>query len=374
MEGSVKDKKTPIKKVPDKKIPDKGIPSKAVPKKVMAKKASPKKDVPSKAVPKKATQNGATQNRKATNRSISAERRKRINRLKKMIIGFIIVAILIPNIICVFLGVRISSLKGKLAEAETNMDKLLVTIADGVFNFYRGDSSDSSNDEAGETFEEEFEEWYDEIEIIDEESTRKVYLTFDDGPSTNTERILEILDEYGVKATFFVTGEYAETHPERYCAIVQGGHTIGMHSYSHRYSEIYESIDAFGADLLKLQKFIEIETGVTPTLYRFPGGSSNTVSKLPMSEFCDYLTDNGITYFDWNMSSKDATSPMRSVEEIVDNCTAELYNYKNAVILLHDSQNKTSTVEALPLIIETIQQMDNTEILPITDETVTIHH
>ncbi len=307
---------------------------------------------------------GSANEKKAQTGTINAARRKRINRLKKMIIGFILAAILIPSIVCVFLGIQIFSLKEKLREAEAARDTLLETMADGSFHL----------NEEEFPVEDAQEKQVEETIAIEEEQTRKVYLTFDDGPSENTQRILEVLDQYGVKATFFVTGEEAQSHPERYQAIVDGGHTIGMHSYSHRYNEIYASEDNFGADLLKLQEFIEETTQVTPVFYRFPGGSSNTVSDLPMSEFCDYLTDNGITYFDWNVSSRDANSPMRSVNEIVHNCTVELERFNNAVILLHDAANKDSTVDALPAVIEYIQAMENTEILPITEETVVIHH
>lgn len=307
---------------------------------------------------------GSANDRKAQTGTINAARRKRINRLKKIIIGFVLAAILIPSFACAFLGIQVFSLKEKLREAEAARDTLLETMADGSFHL----------NEEEFPVEEAQEEQVEETVAIDEENTRKVYLTFDDGPSENTERILEILDQYGVKATFFVTGEEAVSHPERYQAIVDGGHTIGMHSYSHRYNEIYASEDNFGSDLLKLQEFIEETTQVTPKFYRFPGGSSNTVSELPMSVFCDYLTDNGITYFDWNMSSRDAISPMRSVSEIVHNCTADLERFDNAVILLHDAANKSSTVDALPEVIEAIQAMENTEILPITEETVVIHH
>ncbi|MBR3635842.1 MAG: polysaccharide deacetylase family protein, partial [Lachnospiraceae bacterium] len=95
------------------------------------------------------------------------------------------------------------------------------------------------------------------IQEIDEALPgKKVYLTFDDGPSPNTEKILDILDEYDVKATFFVTGYQAEKHPEWYKEIVDRGHTIGMHSYSHVYSDIYSSTDAFFADIDKLHDYI----------------------------------------------------------------------------------------------------------------------
>ena len=292
------------------------------------------------------------------------QRRKRVNRLKKIIIGFILTAILIPSAISLVLMWQVHTLKGRLREAETTCDTLLETLADGSFHI----------SEKEFPIEPQKEEVVPETVAADEENTRKVYLTFDDGPSENTGRILEILDKYGVKATFFVTGEEALSHPERYQAIADGGHTLGMHSYSHRYSEIYESLDSFGSDLLQLQEFLQETTQVIPKFYRFPGGSSNTVSKQPMSVFCDYLTDNGITFFDWNVSSKDAVSPMRSKEEIIRNCTDNLEKYDNAVILMHDAANKGTTVEALPEIIEKIQAMENTDILPITEETVAIHH
>lgn len=294
----------------------------------------------------------------------NAARKKRVRRLKKMIIGSVLAAIVIPIVVCVLLAIQVYSLKEQLREAEAACDTLMETMADGSFHL---------NDE--EFPQEEIKEIEEpQAVVVDETHTRKVYLTFDDGPSANTLRILEILDQYGVKATFFVTGEEADSHPELYQAIVDGGHTLGMHSFSHRYSEIYASLDNFGSDLLKLQEYLETTTQVTPQFYRFPGGSSNTVSDEPMSVFCDYLTDNEITYFDWNVSSKDATNPMRSADEIVLNCTVNLEQFDNAVILMHDAANKSSTVEALPEVIEKIQAMENTEILPITEETVVIHH
>ena len=307
----------------------------------------------------------------AQKKAADAARRKRVNRLKKIIIGTVLAAILlsaIMSVVCGFLVWKIAGLKEELREAEVRCDALLEAMADG--NFHLGD----------EYFPEEIVE--EEVEIpvpeepasVDEIHTRKVYLTFDDGPSENTRAILDVLKEYDVKATFFVTGQQALSHPERYREIAAEGHTLGMHSYSHKYSEIYETVDSFGEDLLMLQSFLEDTTGVTPIFYRFPGGSSNTVSDMPMSQLCDYLTDNGITYFDWNVSSKDAVSPMRPAQEIVKNCTQNLENFDNAVILLHDAVGKTSTVDALPEIIESIQAMENTEILPITEETVAIHH
>ena len=149
-----------------------------------------------------------------------AARRKRINRLKKIIIGTIIAAILIPTVLCGVLFFRVFTLKEELREAEAKCEALLETIADGSFHF--GD--ELFPEEAVEGDIEPETEIIEEI-IIDEMHTRKVYLTFDDGPSDNTQAILDILKEYNVKATFFVTGQQAVSHPERYQAIVEDGHT-----------------------------------------------------------------------------------------------------------------------------------------------------
>ena len=285
-------------------------------------------------------------------------RRKRVRRLKRFIIVSLVSAIIFPIIFCFVLLSRVKSLERQL---ET------------ISNIYENQNS-LQEQMIDENTKDEQELLTEEVEKKEDTSVRKVYLTFDDGPSIYTEEILDILDEYGVKATFFVTGEEAESHPERYQKIVERGQTLGMHSYSHKYSEIYESEENFSKDLKKLQNFLYDTTGVKPWLYRFPGGSSNTVSAIPMKYFCNYLDSEKITYFDWNISSKDASNPMLPEKEIVSNCVDDLKKYNNAVILMHDSSEKKTTVEALPKVIQKIKNMDDTSILPITEDTVIIKH
>ncbi|MDE6941506.1 MAG: polysaccharide deacetylase, partial [Lachnospiraceae bacterium] len=191
---------------------------------------------------------------------------------------------------------------------------------------------------------------------------RRVYLTFDDGPSANTERILDILDQYGVKATFFVVGK--EGYTEQYRRIVDDGHTLAMHSYSHKYSEIYASVDAYRADLAKLHDFLYELTGEDCSIVRFPGGSSNTISRVDMWELIDYLKREDMVYFDWNVSSGDATGDRKSADQIARNVLDSIGQFSNAVVLFHDAPGKDSTVDALPAIIEKILESDNTVILP----------
>lgn len=206
------------------------------------------------------------------------------------------------------------------------------------------------------------------------EAKHKVYLTFDDGPSKHTEEILDILDEYGVKATFFVVGKEGEENVKRLQMIYERGHTIGMHSYTHDYSEIYESVEAFRADFLESKQYIYDAIGVETTHYRFPGGSSNALSDLSMQVFIDFLEEQGMEYYDWNVSSGDGSSILLPVEMILENCTKKLAKYDTAIILMHDTASKTTTVEALPQIIETIQAMEDTVLLPITENTQPVHH
>ncbi|MDE6700533.1 MAG: polysaccharide deacetylase, partial [Acetatifactor sp.] len=203
---------------------------------------------------------------------------------------------------------------------------------------------------------------------------RKVHLTFDDGPSIYTDEILEILEEYDVKATFFVVGKEDERSKEAILKIVEAGHTLGMHSYSHKYSELYASTENFAADFEKQRSFLEELTGQTCRFYRFPGGSSNTVSKVDMQQFADYLEEQDMVFYDWNISSGDGGRQLLSVDTLVRNSTSDLGEWKTAVILMHDSADKPTTVEALPQIIEKILAMEDTVILPITDDTQPVQH
>ena len=179
---------------------------------------------------------------------------------------------------------------------------------------------------------------------------KRVYLTFDDGPSANTDKILDILSEYDVKATFFVVGK--ENYVAQYKRIVDEGHTLAMHSYSHVYNEIYSSPEAYKQDLNKLRTYLYELTGVECDIVRFPGGSSNTISKVDMHSLIEYLDSEDMVYFDWNVSSGDASRTHKSAEQIASNVLNNIDKYNNAVVLMHDAAEKTSTVEALPIIIE----------------------
>lgn len=208
---------------------------------------------------------------------------------------------------------------------------------------------------------------------VEKETRKRVYLTFDDGPSKYTEEILQILKEENVKATFFVIGREGEVFANRYRAIVEQGHTLAMHAYEHDYKKIYASLDAFSKDLKKLQIYLEQTTGVKPMIYRFPGGSSNKNMKVSVVELIQYLNEQGITYYDWNSLSEDAIDKKISPEKLNQNILKDLKSQNTSIVLMHDLGDRHGTVEALKPLIRELKQM-NCDILPITEKTQTIQH
>ena len=181
-------------------------------------------------------------------------------------------------------------------------------------------------------------------------------LTFDDGPSANTDRVLEILDRYGVKATFFVVGTSASSavNQERMRQIVAAGHTIAMHSWSHNYSKVYASVESFLEEFSRLYQWIYEVTGVYPSVFRFPGGSINGYDRGVYQEIIAEMTRRGFVYYDWNASAQDATKTPRAASAIAADCLKGV-GRDLVVVLAHDSAARSTTADALPAIIEGYQ-------------------
>lgn len=175
-----------------------------------------------------------------------------------------------------------------------------------------------------------------------------IYLTFDDGPGPYTREILDVLKKYKVKATFFVVNTgYIHLVED----IVKEGHSIGIHSLTHDYKTIYSSEEAYFSDLYKMQGIIEDITGVKTTLVRFPGGSSNTVSKFNkgiMTRLTQALDDLGFQYFDWNVVSGDA-GETKITEEVIQFVKEGVQKQDVSIVLQHDI--KDYSVDAVEEII-----------------------
>lgn len=197
-------------------------------------------------------------------------------------------------------------------------------------------------------------------------NSKTVYLTFDDGPSKNTELILDILKENNVHATFFIISPYIEPHIKFIKRAYEEGNSIGNHTADHEFKYIYTSEKDFLENFNKQQEFIKNVTGSDCTIFRFPGGSHNTLVRNAHGEnFTKNLTlklnDLGVTVYDWNVDSGDAKGNNIPVSTLVNNVSKNIKdkdgNYKNpAIILMHDCMTKTTTVEALPSIINLLKE------------------
>ena len=353
----------------------------------------------------------------------SIDRSARVRRIKRVIIGLIVLAVLLPSVLCIILFIKMHKLEKQIIELSYERERVNVItestmlhdpvnaepISDGssadVINveIVKKEDSDgpivitdtldaksddkveeeikevtSDDSDTSDTEQSNVDENDDEAssESADENTQilKRVYLTFDDGPSSNTKRILDILNEHNVKGTFFVVGRLSDTTTPMYKRIVDEGHAIGMHSYTHKYGEIYKNVDAFVYDVERIQSLIYEQTGILSKIYRFPGGSSNQVSRTDMSLLVSELDKRDIKYYDWNVVSGDASSAFGlSKEEIVRNCTQKALSEEEAIILMHDLPEKATTVAALPDIIEYFQSI-GVEILPLTEDVTPMHH
>ena len=188
------------------------------------------------------------------------------------------------------------------------------------------------------------------------------FLTFDDGPSRNTERILNTLKEYDIQATFFVNANTTEFGRRMYRRMIEEGHAIGNHTYSHNYSKIYRSVDAFFEDFMQKEDFLYETVGVRPKIVRFPGGTNNQVSwryggREIMGEISQELLKRGYSYFDWNVDSRDASTALLPKDQIVSSVINGVQGKNTVNILFHDSHGKTTTADALPEILDKLIEM-----------------
>lgn len=291
-------------------------------------------------------------------------RRRRINRIKRTLLIIIIGWIMLSMIALFVLCYKVASLNEKynklydfiLSSAEVNG----MSVNDPDLSFDDMENEDVKID-------------YEVKDKDDKENTKKVFLTFDDGPSGNTDAILDVLKENDVKATFFVVGKTDEKSISLYKRIVDEGHTIALHSYSHKYEEIYDSLEKYKEDLNNISQVVYEATGIRTKYMRFPGGSSNSVSKIDMKDAIRFVTEAGYTYFDWNVMSGDAVNEPYTAEDLVNSVMNGVKSKNNSMILFHDATNKDSTVEALKTIIPELKRKGYI-MMPIDEDTKKIQH
>ncbi len=262
---------------------------------------------------------------------------------KNMILLAVIVAILIPS--CTSIGYK-NKYEDLLEESSIRKTNELQIIEE----IHRIEAEKPA-------YQEKYPDFYAPQPIEATEVTdNTVYLTFDDGPSQRTYEILDILAEQEVKATFFVIGADDDFSKQAMKDIVRQGHTLAMHTYSHQYKKIYTSVEAYLDDMYQIFTLIKETTGVTPTHFRFAGGSVNSYNLQIYQDLISEMLRRGFIPFDWNVSSGDASSSILPTNTIINNVLSGVGKTTRAVVLMHDSYYRTTTVRALPAIISTLKE------------------
>ena len=288
----------------------------------------------------------------------AAYRKKRVKRIKKIIVGTAIVLLLLPTIMCLFLLVKVHSLEKQIETITKVSDSGVVKAQEKEVKTTKAPKKASTAEPT--------------IKPTDDTTTKKVYLTFDDGPGSQTGKILDILKKNHVKATFFVTGKEDASSKKIYQRIVKEGHTLAMHSYSHIQDVIYDSKEAFEKDLKQINRCLYEATGVHTKFYRFPGGSSTQNTSLSIQNFIDVLKKNHYLYLDWNVISPDINNANATKEQVVTGVMQGVDAYDTAVVLMYDVADKPMTVKALPSIKQI--KAKNYELLPVDESMILIQH
>lgn len=203
------------------------------------------------------------------------------------------------------------------------------------------------------------DEGKENLKNIYNSETKKAFLTFDDGPSQNTNDILNILKDNNIKATFFVLGNQVQFFPETTNRIYNEGHFIANHGYSHKYSSIYQSPEEVLNEYNQCNQIVANTIKVpeyNSHLFRFPGGSIGGKYAQMKSQAIPLLEQNNILYVDWNSLTGDSEKVNPTEEYLMNNLQKTSEGKNNLVILMHDSQTKKITVDFLPKVIEYLNQ------------------
>ncbi len=192
--------------------------------------------------------------------------------------------------------------------------------------------------------------------VIQLKERKIAYLSFDDGPSRITKEILKILEEEEIQATFFVLGStLTEEGEECLQMMVEQGHEIGIHTYSHNYKKIYASVEAYLDDFYTVYQHVYDITGVQPRIFRFPWGSINSYNKSIKDQLITEMERRGFTYYDWNVSAEDSLGNPTEYK-VWKNVMKDVEKYKYPIILMHDSSMNRVTANSLEKVIKSIRE------------------
>lgn len=274
----------------------------------------------------------------------------------------LVVAIIVFVISCIYIGLilpRLVNIDKKNKQQITQEQQVSEDNIRDNSNIIKVDLTPDAEPPAREEEETESilinEQGIEKIKNIYHSDYKRVFLTFDDGPSkTVTPQILSILEQYNIKATFFVLGSRVELYPDIVKDAYNKGHYIANHGYSHKYDYIYASTDNIIEEYRHTENIIRDALQMPnyyTNVFRFPGGSSGGKYNEVKQSAIQILKSNNIAYLDWNCLTKDSEGKFTK-EELVQNLINTSQNKNSIVVLMHDAGNKKTTYEALPEIIE----------------------
>ena len=282
---------------------------------------------------------------------------------KNLILLFFIIAILVPTVFAISYRGIIKEMNGEISELQmltdeqsTLLQQLEAENAALVSVIKEKEEEERRLEAEAPDYQKLYPDFYAPQPLATTERKENVvYLTFDDGPSYCTDEVLDILAKKDVKATFFVVGQSREENIRRMRRIVEEGHTIGMHAFYHDYSSLYDSVESYLSDMYAIFCQIREVTGVTPTVFRFPGGSINGYNRELYQEMIAEMLRRGFVPHDWNVSSEDASGSSVPSSHIVDCVVGGVSGRTRSIVLMHDGAGKGSTANALPQIIDRLQ-------------------
>ena len=275
---------------------------------------------------------------------------------KNLILLLVIIFITVPSVFAFVYQGKTRSMKDELEQYRTTTQQQITDLEKKIGELEE-ELKTPHVDPDGPAYQQLYPDFYAPQPLQAEtKESGVIYLTFDDGPSERTPEVLKVLREENVKATFFVIGRSSEQEKQWMRDIVNEGHTIAMHTYSHNYNKVYASVEDYLADMYKVFTLIKEATGVTPTVFRFPGGSINGYNYEISQDVISEMMRRGFVPYDWNISSEDAATTPPAAPAIVASISRQAQNVNRGVVLMHDSDYKFTTVEALPQIIDDLSQ------------------
>lgn len=276
-----------------------------------------------------------------------------VKTFKRLFLVLLALLILVPTVLAIHFGRKSASLEARLdgnGPAPVESDVPQPVESTGVEYL----------DPVAEPID--YQELYPELYGAQEIDSQRVranntaYLTFDSSLGSNTGRILDILREYNVKATFFVSGEVDPDRAAQLKRIVEEGHTVGLGSYSGSYQEIYRSVPDYLEDFRLIYDAVYENTGVKAEIFRFPGGSINAYNSGIYRELIAEMLRRRFVFFDWNISGQDTSIITQTGEQIRDNVVERMTGKDRGIVFLQDGVGKEAVVDALPGIIETLRE------------------